>query len=77
MKKPASKRSVRAGGHSQSDRHHSRGRPHLHGQYGRGAGMTLDKDSQLAKFETFERVLGARMERIFTQSMLGEVYLGP
>jgi len=30
-------------------------------------------EEQLARFDTFERVLGDRMERIFEQAMLGDV----
>ena len=35
--------------------------------------MTLDSAQRLERFDTFERVLGARMERIFEQAMLGDV----
>jgi len=36
-------------------------------------GMTLEPSRKVDAFDTFERVLGKRMERIFEQSMLGEV----
>ena len=35
--------------------------------------MTLDSAQKLDAFDTFERVLGNRMERIFAQAMLGDV----
>jgi len=39
--------------------------------------VTLTPVSRSEAFDTFERNLGARMERIFEQSMLGEVHWDP